>query len=157
VICYAETGAVLAWIHGEPEGPAVLRVLRAARRVIASRLTLFECDRVLRRRVREGDLEEPEAGTARALLAASAGQWDILDLSATVLEYGQRTFPGEPIRSLDAIHLGASLFLWRSIPDLRILTLDARVRANAHLLGFPVEPGPGVSSDPKGAGTPSTR
>lgn len=56
--------------------------------------------------------------------------------------YGRRSFPLEPIRSLDALHLGAALFVRTTVPDLRVLTLDKRVSDNARLLGFPVEPSP---------------
>jgi len=142
MICYAESSAVLAWLYGEPRGPEVLRVLIGARRVVSSDLTLLECDRGLRRRVAAGELTDSAADRARAVLKASQPQWEIIPLAPRVLEFSRRSFPREPVRSLDALHLGAALFARSTTPDLRILTLDERVSANARLLGFPVEPAP---------------
>jgi len=142
VICYAESSAVLAWLHGEPRGLEVHRVMTRARRIVASDLTLFECDRGLRRRVAAGTLTEAEADRARAILDSTETQWEIVPLTPRVLDFGRRSFPREPVRSLDALHLGTALFVRTTVPDLRVLTLDARVSANASLLGFPLEPAP---------------
>lgn len=46
----------------------------------------------------------------------------------------------EPIRSLDAIQLATVLVLRDIQPDLRILSLDRRVRENAVALGFEILP-----------------
>ena len=142
MICYAESSAVLAWLQGEGRGREILGVLRRAERVVTSDLTLFECDRGLRRRVAAGSLTQSQADGALALLAANAPQWDIVPLTPRVIGFGRRSFPVEPVRSLDALHLGAALFVKTTVPDLRMVTLDARVSSNALLLGFPVEPAP---------------
>lgn len=57
---YAESSAVLAWLLGEPSGEAVRRELAGAETVVASALTVVECDRALWRstlvaRVSEAD------------------------------------------------------------------------------------------------------
>ena len=44
---YAESSAVLAWLLGEEASPRVRDVLASAVLVMASDLTLIECDRVL--------------------------------------------------------------------------------------------------------------
>src|SRR6202035_951081 len=44
---YADSSAVLSWIFGEPRGQAVRKVLAAADSVLASDLTLVECDRTI--------------------------------------------------------------------------------------------------------------
>lgn len=142
MICYAESSAVLAWLYGEPRGREVLRILTGAKRVVSSDLTLFECDRALRRRVAAGELTKAAADTARTTLMAFQPQWEIVPLSPETLKFSRRSFPREPVRSLDAIHLGAALLARTTTPDLRIVTLDERVSANALLLGFPVEPAP---------------
>ena len=58
---YAESSAVLAWLLGEDEGRPVRRTLAAADVVLASDLTLVECDRVLIRAVSLHALSGAEA------------------------------------------------------------------------------------------------
>ena len=55
---YAESSAVLAWLLGEDAAPHVREVLSRAELVVASDLTLLECDRVLIRAVALGEIEE---------------------------------------------------------------------------------------------------
>jgi hypothetical protein len=52
----------------------------------------------------------------------------------------RRPFPVEPIRTLDALHLAGALAARREIPEIRLLSLDRRVRDNARELGFALEP-----------------
>ena len=56
------------------------------------------------------------------------------------MEFACGPFPGEPIRALDAIHLATALVIRDIYPDLRVLSLDQRVRQNAVALGFEVVP-----------------
>jgi len=49
-------------------------------------------------------------------------------------------FPVEPIRTLDAIHLASAILARAAVPDLALLSLDERVRANGRALGFTVLP-----------------
>ena len=44
---YAESSAVLCWLLDEPRAPEVREALASAELVLASSLTLIECDRVL--------------------------------------------------------------------------------------------------------------
>ena len=55
---YAESSAVLAWLLGEEVGHSVREVLRHAELVMASDITVVECDRVLIRAVTLGEIEE---------------------------------------------------------------------------------------------------
>ena len=65
---YAESSAVLAWLLGEEVGRSVRQVLRRAELVMASDLTLVECDRVL---IRAVTLEEIDEATAARLRGES--------------------------------------------------------------------------------------
>ena len=123
---YAESSAVLAWLLDEPTSPAVRRLLGEAEVIIASDLTLIECDRVLLRAMTLKELTEAEAADRRAHLIAAAAHWQVLRIAAEIVDRARQPFPGDPIRTLDAIHL-ASL-------------LDARVRQAAKGLGIAVEP-----------------
>jgi predicted nucleic acid-binding protein len=141
VILYAESSAVLSWLLEERAGEPARRALEAAGAVAASRLTLFECTRALRRAEEGGLLDAARTDRARTLLAGAAARWELVEVAAEILAEADRRFPREPVRSLDALHLGTALFLRPRVPGLAFLTLDDRIAGNARLLGFPVLPG----------------
>jgi predicted nucleic acid-binding protein len=137
---YAESSAVLAWLLDEPTAPDIRRLLNDAEVIVASDLTLIECDRVLLRTVALKEMTEGEAADRRAHLTAAAAHWQILRIAAEIVERARQPFPAEPIRTLDAIHL-ASLLTGRSaIRGLALLSLDERVRQAAKGLGVEVIP-----------------
>ena len=137
---YAESSAVLAWLLDEPAAVSVRRLLGAAEITVTSDLTLIECDRVLLRAVALRELTEAEAADRRACLATAAAHWQVLRIGSEVVDRARQPFPGEPIRTLDAIHL-ASLVLGRSaVRGLGLLSLDDRVRQAATGLGVSVVP-----------------
>jgi predicted nucleic acid-binding protein len=137
---YAESSAVLAWLFAEGAGDAVETALDQADGVVASELTLVECDRALARARAAGVLTEIETARLRALLAAAAAHWMFLKLDREVLERARRRFPAEPLRTLDALHIASALAAQSAIHDLVLLSLDHRVRENALALGFDVLP-----------------
>ena len=105
---YAESSAVLAWLLGEDAAPRVRDVLSKATLVIASDLTLLECDRVLIRAVALGEIDEAAAADRRAHLNAAAAHWHVLRLSADIVDRARQSFPAEPISTLDAVHLASA-------------------------------------------------
>jgi len=137
---YVESSAVLAWLLGEADGGEVAGSLSAADEVIASDLTLLECDRVLIRAVATGVLTEAAAAERRHILSRAAAHWHGLRLTDEAFERARRPFPLEPIRTFDALHLSLALSARGALPDLAVLSLDRRVRENALALGLPVEP-----------------
>jgi uncharacterized protein with PIN domain len=137
---YAESSAVLAWLLDEPSAVTVRRLLGAAEITVASDLTMIECDRVLLRAVAVKELSEAEAADRRAYLAAAAAHWQVLRIAPEIVARARQPYPGEPIRTLDAIHL-ASLLVGRSaVSGLSLLSLDDRVRLAARGLGVEVVP-----------------
>jgi uncharacterized protein with PIN domain len=140
VIAYAESSAVICWILDEPRCEEILDLFSRADAVTCSALTLLECDRVLRRGTALGSLSAAQAAKARRALDAASSAWSTVDIGANVLSSARRDFPAEPVRSLDALHLGMLLMLRETVPDLALVTLDGRIAANASLLGFPVLP-----------------
>jgi predicted nucleic acid-binding protein len=137
---YAESSAVLAWWLGEPNSGSVRQALADADLVVASDLTLVECDRVLHRAVNLGRIPEATAAGRHAQLAATAARWTILNLSEEIVERARQPFPTEPIRTLDALHLASAVSASRHLPGLAVLSLDERVRTAAKQLGFEVLP-----------------
>jgi hypothetical protein len=94
-------------------------LLGDAELVVASSLTLIECERVLIRAVATNLLPEAAAAERRAVLARTADHWVVFDLDAEVIERARRPFPAEPIRTLDAMHLATALLARRARPAFR--------------------------------------
>jgi len=137
---YAESSAVLAWLFDERGADAVSDSLATAEIVVASDLTLVECDRVLLRGVATDAMSSDEAKRHRDTLNERARKWVLVRVDEEVVRRARRAFPVEPLRSLDAIHLSTAISIRASIGDLSILTLDRRIRANGEALGFEILP-----------------
>jgi predicted nucleic acid-binding protein len=137
---YAESSAVLAWLLGEDAGPRVRELLSKAELVIASDLTLLECDRVLIRAVALGEVDEAGAADRRAHLNGGAAHWHMLRVSAEIVERARQPFPAEPIRTLDAIHLASALAARAGVAGVELLSLDDRIRRAGQQLGFRLQP-----------------
>lgn len=140
-LLYAESSAVLTWLLGQQGGDEVAAELRNAQGVIASDLTLVECERALIRAWSSGLISEAERVDQSAALARIAIHWTRLRVDEEVVERARRPFPIEPVRTLDALHLACALVARSVAPDLRLLTLDQRVRENGERLGFRTVPG----------------
>lgn len=108
--------------------------------MLASSLTLIECDRVLIRATVTGALDEAVAGARRARLARAAEHWVLFDLDPATVERARQPFPREPLRTLDALHLATAIVARTLVPDLVLLSLDQRVREAGQLLGFELHP-----------------
>lgn len=137
---YAESSAILAWLLDENSAQQVRNSLAAAEFIVASDLTLIECDRVLIRAAMLGELTEVEAADRRAHLVAVASHWHILNVAPEIVDRARQPFPGEPIRTLDAIHLASVLTARTAIVGLKLLSLDDRIRRAAKKLGLEVLP-----------------
>lgn len=140
MIVYSESSAVLAWLLGELRGKEVRRVLSEAARVVSSTLTQVECARALSRAVGSGRLGRGEELAALQLMDRAATTWVTLEMSGRILARARGSFPVEPVRTLDALHLATALTFREALPELLVLSLDERVRANAAALTIPVVP-----------------
>lgn len=137
---YAESSAVLAWLLDEAAGPFVRQTLSESEIVVASDLTLIECDRVLHRAAALGDLTEAEVADRRAHLATAAAHWHVLRLGPEVVDRARQPFPGDPLRTLDAIHLASVLVARSAVAGLELLSLDERIRSVGTKLGLALLP-----------------
>lgn len=137
---YAESSAVAAWLLDEEEAPRVRQALDDADVVVASALTIVECDRVLVRAVALGELSEPEAALSREHLTTASSYWHVIALNDEVLLRARRAFPVEPIRTLDALHLASAVTMRILVDDIELLSLDHRVRDAGTALGFRLQP-----------------
>jgi len=140
VSVYAESSAVLAWLFDEESGDQIRGLLASADVVVASDLTIIECDRVLLRAAALGELTEAEAADRRAHLTSAAARWNVLRIGPEIVERARQPFPGEPIRTLDAIHLASALVARSAVAGLELLSVDDRVRKASRGLGLTVCP-----------------
>lgn len=140
VTLYAESSAVLAWLLGEERGTEVADLLAGAEGLVASDLTLVECERVLIRAWSTGLIDEAERTDQSAVLARVSHRWTRLRIDEEVVERTRRPFPVEPVRTLDALHLASAMVARSAVPGLRLLSLDQRIRENGERLGFDVLP-----------------
>jgi predicted nucleic acid-binding protein len=137
---YVESSAILAWLLGEPAQTAVLKLLTGADRVVSSSLTAVECARGLARARAARRLSATDELAALRLLEVAESNWDVYDLSDRVLDRSRGTFPAEPLRTSDALHLSTALLFQEVIGPVALLSLDERVRQNAEALGFQLLP-----------------
>lgn len=108
--------------------------------MVASDLTLVECDRVLIRAEVGGELNAAEAAERRALLAEAAARWVVLALGPDVVDRARRPFPAEPLRTLDALHLASAILAQSVVADVTLLSLDDTLRRAGRALGFRLAP-----------------
>lgn len=109
---YAETSAVVAWLLDEERaGRAGLAwsQLVAADAVHTSDPTLVECDQALGWAVAIGRISARESLQLHAIVDRASGSLTLHGMDAEVVERSRRSFPSEPIRSLDALHLATAL------------------------------------------------
>ena len=142
MIVYAESSAVLAWLLGEPSQSLVLLELEGADRVVSSSLTAVECARGLARARASSRLSRADEMAARYLLDAAESSWDVHDLSEKVMARASGSFPSEPVRTLDALHIATALVFHEALGGVAIMSFDDRIRANAQALGMAVVPIP---------------
>ncbi len=140
MIVYAESSAVLAWLMGESNEPLVRVALDGADRVVTSSLTALECARGLTRAKLAGRISTMQELATLRVLDDAESTWDVHVLTDGVVARARATFPVEPVRTLDALHLATALVLQEATGPLAMLSFDERVRANAIALGFAVLP-----------------
>ena len=140
---YVETSAVVTWLLDEERGDLARDQLAAADIIFTSDLTLVECDRTLHRAVATGRLAASDSLQLHSIIETASSHWTLLGMDADIVHRSRRSFPREPIRALDAIHLATALAVRNLAPDLLVLSLDDRIRDNAVALGFQVAPATG--------------
>ena len=108
--------------------------------MVTSDLTFIECDRVLYRATALGELDKAEAAAKRTLVSTLAEHWIVFSIDGEIAERARQSFPREPIRTLDAIHLATALAARGLVTEMQLLSLDERIRRTAAELGFEVVP-----------------
>lgn len=133
---YLETSAVLAWLMNQSGADEIRSRTTKARHVVTSALTLAETERALARADVQKVIRAADVQRLLGLFQRAHQGWMKMSVSDEILSRAGQRFPVEPVRTLDAIHLATALTLIRAIPDLRLLSLDRRIRDNAVALGL---------------------
>jgi uncharacterized protein len=136
-IRYIESSALVAALL--ERDAAARAALRGIGRRVTSALTLAEAARAIVRARAAGRLTVVDERAATRALQVFKRRCDIVAVSDAVLSRVGRSFPAEPIRTLDAVHLATAELLDEPPPLVTIVTRDARVRDNARALGYAVE------------------
>lgn len=137
---YAESSAVLRWLLGQARAEEIRAILNSADVVVTSMLTLIESERALMRGSALNELSDTQSRAGRRQLNQSALAWTVIPLDDEIVNGARRTFPSEPVRTLDALHLASALVAREAGAELVVLSLDTVVRTNARALGFEVLP-----------------
>ena len=136
-IRYVETSALLASLL--ERDVLAQRALGKPGRVITSSLTHAEAARAVVRAQVTGRISSSEASTVANTLAIFARQCATVAVSEQILERVGRSFPVEPVRTLDAIHLATVEMLGADPGSVTVVTRDSRVRENARAMGWSTE------------------
>ena len=136
MILYIETSAVLSWLFGESAGTEVVKAVNASESVLTSTLTALETERGIMRAVLTSLVSETQAGRLRKLFRENLRGWECMEITREVRERAAASFPVEPVRSLDAIHLATALQFVELYDDVRVLSCDKRILDNLAPLGF---------------------
>jgi predicted nucleic acid-binding protein len=136
-IRYIESSALVAALL--EHDTAVMKPQPLEAQLVTSALTLAEAGRaIIRARVTDRLTSADELAAVRALRTFERRCF-ILDVDRDVLARVRRSFPIEPVRTLDAVHLASAELLGEPPQLVTIVTRDTRVRDNARALGYSVE------------------
>jgi predicted nucleic acid-binding protein len=127
---------VAAVIEGDMAAKASIR---APGQRITSALTIAETTRAVLRAHLSGRVTAQQYRAALVTVQRFARRCYVVSVTETILTRAGRSFPMEPIRTMDAIHLATAEALGEPAALVIIITRDIRVRENSTALGFSVE------------------
>ncbi|MFN2310918.1 MAG: type II toxin-antitoxin system VapC family toxin [Spirochaetia bacterium] len=135
---YVESSAILAWIFGEAAGEHARKVINSVRPVVSSTLSVLEVERAVRRALSVGSISEADAVNLQSLFRSVSRGWEFMEMTPEIQRRAAESFPVEPLRSLDALHLATVLSFLELYSDLAVLSFDARILDNLRALGVPI-------------------
>jgi predicted nucleic acid-binding protein len=136
LIRYIESSALVAAIM-ERDAEVSTQVSEIGQRV-TSALTLAEAMRAVVRARAAGRIGPREERSALRDFQRFARRCVVIPVTEEVLTRVARPFPDEPIRTLDAIHLGTIESLGETPQLVTVVTRDDRIARNARALGYHV-------------------
>jgi predicted nucleic acid-binding protein len=125
-LVYIDTSTALAHLLNEDVVPPD-RIWREA--LVSSRLLEYEAWR----RLHAMGIAESHGDSLRSLLSGLA----MLDLAEPIVGHARDAFP-HSLRTLDALHLAAMLFLREQGQSVQLATYDERLQKGASAIGVPL-------------------
>jgi hypothetical protein len=132
---FFDTSAFVKRYVEEPDSGRVLALCSQAANLGVSVILLPELVSTLRRLVRDARLTEPDYARLKSAALRDLRDADLCDLTPAVLERTVGCLERNPLRAMDAIHLGSAI-VYR--PDL-FVTADRRQLEAARKEGLAVE------------------
>ena len=133
---YIESSAILKWLFGETGSSDIIGIINKSEAVVSSALSVLETKRSILRAENQRLISEGDAKKLIGLFSNTILDWSFLEITEEIRERASSTFPVEPVRSLDAIHLASMLELLILYPDLVVLSYDQRILDNLEPLGL---------------------
>lgn len=115
-------------------------MLHQSRTRVVSELTRIECHRAFIRNIALRRLSRQRGVELNERANTFGNACELMQFDSATCARARGEFPGEPIRSLDALHLGFFQVALAALPDLVMVSLDQRLRTVAHRLGYPLAP-----------------
>ena len=106
---------------------------------MTSALTIAEAARTIVRARAAGRLTNDQERAAVRALRRFERRCFLVAVADPILARVRRTFPVEPIRTLDAVHLATAEWLGEPPALTVVVTRDIRIRDNAQALGYAIE------------------
>jgi len=135
-VLYLETSALLAWLFNEPSAAEAVERINQSDLIVTSELLIVETCRALIRAGKENLLSKDQYRLLYDVFMSNLKSWFRMSMDLSVIERAGESFPAEPLRSLDAIHLATALEYKKLYPDLTVLSYDRRILDNLIPLGL---------------------
>lgn len=132
-----DSSAIVPLLVAEPSSAAVMQVYELDPEVVAWWATGVECVSALARLEREGNLGAPSMTEGLRRLEGLANSWREVQPVAAVRQTAVRLLRVHPLRTADALQLGAAIVAAEGHPGtLPLVTLDERLAQAAEREGF---------------------
>ena len=133
-----DSSAIVPLLVEEDRSADALRLLREDQQILASTLTPVEVSSALWRRRHAGELPAAAHAEAERIFAEISRHWREIAHTPRIVELALNVLSRHPLRSMDAMQLGAAMFASGTGPRVPIVAFDRRFAEAARAEGFPV-------------------
>jgi predicted nucleic acid-binding protein len=131
--------SVLVKRYVREEGSIRARVLLRRHRVVSSAVAPIELLSAVTRRRAAGDLSARESSAILLRARRDRAHWELVEVSALVLDRAEDLLPATGLRTLDALHLASAVLMQTaSTARIPLVTADAPLGRAASAAGLDV-------------------
>ena len=130
-VLYLDTSAVLRAVVESGTSPLVEQLIRNAKALITSRLSLVESCRAFQRLRAAGGVPEERLVDAERDVAAIWSRCELWEITRGICETACAVAVDRPLWALDAIHRATFVLARRQLAGLELLTTDDRLEQAA--------------------------